>query len=110
MAAGGLRGLSPMQPVAQVVSPNTSRRVGDRGGVPESYIPYDGSARSMGILLQTMRAMGVTAIRAGGPPGSYEPVVPVQIVQSGKYHSYDPTTIARAEVDMRQKARDTYGG
>jgi len=73
MAGGGLRGLTPMAPVAQVVPANTWRVVGDRGDVPESYIPLDGSARSMAILLETMRRMGVMPMAAGGitqPSGS----------------------------------------
>ena len=51
MARGGMRGFSPMQSIAQVVPANTWRVVGDRGDVPESFIPMDGSARSMSILL-----------------------------------------------------------
>jgi len=66
MASGGLRGFSPMQPIAQVVPANTWRVVGDRGDVPESYIPLDGSPRSMAILMETMRRMGVTPMAAGG--------------------------------------------
>lgn len=61
MAQGGIRGLTPMQPVAQVVPANTWRVVGDRGDVPESFIPLDGSPRSMSILLDTMQRMGVSA-------------------------------------------------
>lgn len=48
MAGGGMRGLSPMQNIAQMVSPNTYRVVGDRGDVPEAFVPLDGSARSWG--------------------------------------------------------------
>jgi hypothetical protein len=66
MAQGGLRGLTPMAPTASVVPPNTWRVVGDRGDVPESYIPLDGSPRSMAILLQTMREMGVSPMGDGG--------------------------------------------
>ncbi|WP_233197835.1 phage tail tape measure protein [Cryobacterium sp. Y57] len=66
MAAGGVRGLTPMQPIAQVVPANTWRVVGDRGDVPESFIPIDGSARSMSILLETMRRMEVMPMAAGG--------------------------------------------
>ncbi|MFP7833137.1 phage tail tape measure protein [Marisediminicola sp. LYQ134] len=65
-ANGGMRGLTPMAPVAQVVPASTWRVVGDRGDVPESYIPLDGSARSMAILLETMRRMGVTPMSEGG--------------------------------------------
>jgi hypothetical protein len=66
MAQGGIRGLNPMAPVAQVVPPSTWRVVGDRGDVPESFIPIDGSPRSMAILLETMQRMGVTPMGAGG--------------------------------------------
>lgn len=65
MAAGGIRGLTPMSPVAQVVPANTWRVVGDRMDVPESYIPLDGSPRSMAILAETMRRMGVTPMADG---------------------------------------------
>ena len=61
MAAGGIPGLTPMQPIAQVVPPSTWRVVGDRGDVAESYIPHDGSARSYAILAETMKRMGVPA-------------------------------------------------
>ena len=68
MARGGLRGrgLTPMAPVAQVVPASTWRVVGDRSDVPESFIPIDGSARSMAILIETMRRMGVVAMGDGG--------------------------------------------
>lgn len=55
MAAGGIRPLSG----ASVVPPNTLRVVGDRGDVPESYIPWDGSASSRETLARTMAAFGV---------------------------------------------------
>lgn len=64
--AGGIRGMTPMQPIAQVVPPNTYRVVGDRGDVPESYIPWDYSPRSQAILLETMRAYGLTPMADGG--------------------------------------------
>ena len=63
MARGGL---TPMQPVAQVVPASTWRVVGDRSDVSESYIPLDGSPRSMAILLETMRRMGVSPMAEGG--------------------------------------------
>ncbi|PPF18291.1 hypothetical protein C5B92_07045 [Rathayibacter sp. AY1A4] len=65
-AQGGMRGLTPMQSVAQVVPASTWRVVGDRSDVPESYIPLDGSARSMAILVETMRRMGVQPMADGG--------------------------------------------
>ncbi len=66
MANGGLRGLTPMSPIAQMVPANTWRVVGDRGDVPEAYIPLDGSRRSLDILFETMRRMGVMPMADGG--------------------------------------------
>jgi polyhydroxyalkanoate synthesis regulator phasin len=66
MAAGGLRDLVPMSKVATVVPPNTWRVVGDRMDVPESYIPHDGSPRSLAILLETMRRFGLMPMADGG--------------------------------------------
>lgn len=60
MAQGGLRNmgaLSPMDPIAQMVQPNTWRVVGDRGDVPEAYIPLNGSSRSWEIMLEALRMM-----------------------------------------------------
>jgi len=63
MAHGGL---TPMSPVAQMVPANTWRVVGDRSDVSEAYIPLDGSPRSLAILGETMRRMGVTPMGEGG--------------------------------------------
>lgn len=61
-AAGGF-----MDPIAQMVPPNTWRVVGDRSDVPEAFIPLDGSARSRRILLETMRRMpGMQFMAQGG--------------------------------------------
>lgn len=65
MANGGLRG-SRMAPIAQVVPPATYRVVGDRHDVPESYIPLDGSARSIAILTETIRRMPGFRMMADG--------------------------------------------
>ncbi|PPG18965.1 hypothetical protein C5C74_08290 [Rathayibacter sp. AY1E8] len=81
-AQGGMRGLTPMQPIAQMVPASTWRVVGDRSDVPEAYIPLDGSPRSMAILAETMRRMGVEAMSEGGtttvatqrPPATDRPV------------------------------------
>ncbi|WP_102193213.1 phage tail tape measure protein [Microbacterium aurantiacum] len=67
MAEGGL---TPMQSIAQMVPANTWRVVGDRSDVPEAFIPLDGSPRSMAILGETMRRMGVTPMAAGGISGA----------------------------------------
>jgi hypothetical protein len=40
--------------------------VGDRGDVSEAYIPLDGSPRSLAILLEAMKRMGVTPMASGG--------------------------------------------
>ncbi|SFO59631.1 hypothetical protein [Amycolatopsis rubida] len=52
MAAGG--GLSPMQPIAAKIPPNTWRVVGDRMFGDEYYIPANNSTRSKAILGQAM--------------------------------------------------------
>lgn len=73
MAAGGLRGtgLTPMQPLAQMVPANTWRVVGDRADVPEAYIPLDGSPRSIALLMETIRRMpNFSAMAAGAVEGS----------------------------------------
>lgn len=81
MAAGGLlmangAGLQPMSGrVADVVDPNTWRIIGDRMNGRESFIPHDGSARSLSILEQTAREMGFDLVPLaeggllGGLPG-----------------------------------------
>lgn len=75
MHDGGLRGLTPMQPLAQMVPASTWRVVGDRSDVPELYAPLDGSARSWALLLEGFRRMpGVMPMADGGivssrPPG-----------------------------------------
>lgn len=63
MASGGL---TPMQPTAQMVPPNTWRVVGDRGDVSELYAPLDGSARSWALLLEGLRRMPGTPPRQMG--------------------------------------------
>lgn len=83
MAQGGVRGLTPMAPVAQMVPASTWRVVGDRGDVPEAYIPLDGSARSMAILGEVMQRMGVTPMAAGGVTGpAAAPPAPAIYVQN----------------------------
>ena len=57
MAAGGIPG-SRMDPVAQMVPPNTWRVVGDRMDVDELYAPLDGSARSHALMAEGARRMG----------------------------------------------------
>ncbi|WP_338601608.1 hypothetical protein [Saccharopolyspora sp. SCSIO 74807] len=57
-AAGGIAGLTPMRPVAQVVPPQTWRVVGDRMRGDEAYIPVNKSPRSQAILAETAQRMG----------------------------------------------------
>ncbi|TDC92350.1 hypothetical protein E1161_13330 [Saccharopolyspora aridisoli] len=57
-ATGGIAGLKPMRPVAQVVPPQTWRVVGDRMRGDEAYIPVNNSARSQAILAKTASRMG----------------------------------------------------
>src|SRR5699024_4865966 len=69
-AQGGLR---PMDPIAQMVKPNTWRVVGDRMKDDEAYIPLDGSPRSKAILMEAIVRMpnlmhdgGILNFAAGG--------------------------------------------
>jgi hypothetical protein len=55
-ANGGLRSMSAN--VAQMVAPNTPRLIGDRMAGDESFIPINGSPRSIAILAETARRMG----------------------------------------------------
>jgi hypothetical protein len=99
MAQGGLRGLTPMSSVAQVVPQDTWRVVGDRSDVPESFIPIDGSARSMSILLETMRRMGVMPMASGGittSPGMGTPDRPATVtVEVVTVQNEDPRVLGR---------------
>lgn len=65
-----LAGASPLSPIAQMVPPGTLRVVGDRMDVDEAFIPLDGSPRSMAILMETMRRMGVQPMANGGVTGA----------------------------------------
>ena len=100
MAQGGMRGLTPMSHTAQVVPPSTWRVVGDRGDVPESFIPIDGSARSMSILLETMRRMGVMPMAAGGitapEPGVRGSNRPIEVnIEVATVQNEDPRILGR---------------
>src|SRR5699024_2521136 len=66
-------GLKPMEPIAQMVKPNTWRVVGDRMKDDEAYIPLDGSPRSKAILMEAIVRMpnlmhdgGILNFAAGG--------------------------------------------
>lgn len=93
MARGGL---SPMHPIAQMVPPNTYRVIGDRGDVDEAYIPLDGSARSVAILMEALRRMpGLHAMQSGGVLGSPRPGLGGGVVNVAAYSS-DPYAVAHA--------------
>lgn len=76
MANGGL---TPMAPQATMVPANTWRVVGDRTDVSEAYIPMDGSPRSMSLLLEAMRRMGVIPMATGGVTGPAPSTLPSQL-------------------------------
>lgn len=105
MAAGGIRGLNPMQPIAQMVPPNTWRVVGDRGDVPEAYIPLDGSPRSWAILMEALRRMGGQPMAEGGvtprPVGRTGPALPAGPV-TARLSREDIDLLARTVVSMAQ--------
>ncbi len=104
MRHGGLR---PMQPVAQTVPPNTWRVVGDRSDVAEAYIPLDGSARSMSILLETMRRFGMLPMAEGGVVSSQQarqvtPTRTAPLVSMRDVYTADPQQFVR---DMENSVR-----
>src|SRR5690606_28071132 len=124
MAAGGLRGLSPMSPVAQMVPPNTWRVVGDRGDVPEAYIPLDGSRRSLALLDEAAARLGRIAVPAVGFANGAVTRAPSPVsaggFPSGAGDTYivDGLTLAESEVpaevaaffrDVRRHARQRAG-
>ncbi|HWU30191.1 MAG TPA: phage tail tape measure protein [Microbacterium sp.] len=101
MASGG--SLTPMAPRAQAVPPNTWRVVGDRMRDREFYIPDDGSAQSMSVLLEAMRSFGVLPMADGGVvgaagPGGQQLVVYVQSPFTGDYLIAQVADIADARV------------
>ncbi len=61
MASGGI--LGTMSHIATVVPPNMPRLIGDNTRVPESFIPWDGSARSRAILARTNAEFGLSAVQ-----------------------------------------------
>lgn len=99
MGAGGVRGLSPMSPIAQVVPPNTWRVVGDRMDVPEIYAPLDGSARSWSIIAEGIRRMGGWPMADGGVVGAG-----VAGPREAVFHLYDTSGVLLGT--MRGVAQD----
>lgn len=110
MADGGLRGLSPMQSIAQMVPANTFRVVGDRGDVPELYAPLDGSARSWALLLEGLRRMPGSPGGAGvaAPTQTGASVPPIQVNHYGDNYAVDPAEIVREERQQLTRALDAH--
>ncbi len=104
MAAGGIRGggLSPMQPIAQMVPPNSWRVVGDRGDVDEAYVPLDGSPRSWAILMEALRRMGGRPMADGGVLGSGRPSGASAGPVTARLAREDIDILARTVVSMAQ--------
>lgn len=104
MAQGGL---TPMQPVAQMVPQNTWRVVGDRSDVPELYAPLDGSARSWGLLLEGFRRMpGTPPLMAeGGIVGSLS-----ERVRQRDVAVYQDVKITMPRADPRPVVRELNRG
>lgn len=88
-AQGGLR---PMDPIAQMVKPNTWRVVGDRMDVDEAYIPLNGSKRSWSILTEALARMpgpvqfhdGGIAQFAAGAVASAAPAAPAKATEDAE--------------------------
>jgi hypothetical protein len=66
-AKGGIEPKAMRGGIAQVVKPNTWRVIGDRVRDDEAYIPINTSARSMSILDQTARRMGLAVVNPDVP-------------------------------------------
>ena len=99
-AQGGLR---PMDPIAQMVKPNTWRVVGDRMDVDEAYIPLNGSKRSWSILTEALSRMpgpvqfhdGGIAQFAAGAVASAAPAAPAKAAE-GAEGTADSSAITEA--------------
>jgi phage-related minor tail protein len=109
MANGGLRGLTPMSPIAQMVPANTWRVVGDRGDVPEAYIPLDGSRRSLDILFETMRRMGVMPMADGGVLTPARDGRPASVDLGGVHVYGDGLTTPEVLSLIREEVRRIFG-
>jgi len=98
MAAGGL-----LAPLATMVPPGTFRVVGDRMDVPEAYIPMDGSARSIALLMEAARRMpGFKGFASGGIADPVVVKVPVTQRNSANYHFH----ISRFDGSLDQLERE----
>ena len=99
-AQGGLR---PMDPIAQMVKPNTWRVVGDRMDVDEAYIPLNGTKRSWSILAEALSRMpgpvqfhdGGIAQFAAGAVASAAPAAPAKAAE-GAEGTADSSAITEA--------------
>ncbi|MFD6699683.1 MULTISPECIES: phage tail tape measure protein [unclassified Microbacterium] len=98
-AGGGVRdrSLTPMRPIAQMVPANTWRVVGDRPDVPEAYIPLDGSSRSLAILYEAMRRMGVST--PDGTAGTVSSGAQITQTFTGPFYGFDPSDVGREARD-----------
>jgi tape measure domain-containing protein len=63
--SGGVRKLTPMAAVAQMVPANTWRVVGDRPRGDEAYIPIEHTARSLALLDETAARLGRVVVPVG---------------------------------------------
>ncbi len=107
MHDGGIRGTTPMAPIAQMVSPNTWRIVGDRGDVDEAYIPMDGSARSLAILAEVIRRMpGAFRMMSEGGLLGGSSASPGVAASGRDVHLSQSFTIAADVQDYRPLARE----
>lgn len=90
-------GLKPMDPIAQMVKPNTWRVVGDRMQDDEAYIPLDGSPRSWSILLEAIKLMpGTAAFHDGG----------IAQFAAGAVASAEPAPAAKGKTDDPAQSGD----
>jgi hypothetical protein len=85
--------------VAQVVSPNTWRVIGDRTQDDEAFIPINGSARSLEILAQTAKRMGVGLSPLGGGSGGTD-------ARSYVFNISAPSNPAGIAREVREAQRD----
>ncbi|MDJ1113240.1 phage tail tape measure protein [Microbacterium dauci] len=107
MAQGGLRG---MDPVAQMVPPSSWRVVGDRGDVPEAFIPLDGSARSIALLAETIRRMPGFQMMADGGMTVAAPQAPGGRTDIRNVFQLPPGISAQEIISLiREYFEQTYG-
>src|SRR5699024_1313930 len=111
-------GLKPMEPIAQMVNPNTWRVVGDRMKDDEAYIPLDGSPRSKALLMEAIVRMpnlmhdgGILNFAAGGVAASprakailVQALVPIpNLIHDGVFLNFAAGGVAAASADAEPK-------